>query len=86
MPKNKKKKNETKIPDVKFINAKDAHPGMYGKHGDNCFFNLDENTTHAHACNALRVSTWYMCALRVLLDLIRVMQTFSQLPGKIVTL
>ena len=45
MPKNKKKKNETKIPDVKFINAKDAHPGMYGKHGDNCFFNLDENTT-----------------------------------------
>ena len=46
MPKNKKKKNETKIPDVKFINVKDAHPGMYGKHGDNCFFNLDENTTH----------------------------------------
>ena len=45
MPKNKKKKNETKIPDVKFINVKDAHPGMYGKHGDNCFFNLDENTT-----------------------------------------
>ena len=47
MPKNKKKKNETKIPDVKFINVKDVHPGMYGKHGDNCFFNLDENTTHA---------------------------------------
>ena len=48
MPKNRKKKNETKIPDVKFINVKDVHPGMYGKHGDNCFFNLDENTTHAH--------------------------------------
>ena len=56
MPKNKKKKNETKIPDVKFFNAKDAHPGMYGKHGDNCFFNLDENTTHAHV-HALRACT-----------------------------
>ena len=79
MLKNKKKKNETKIPDVKFINVKDAHPGMYGKHGDNCFFNLDENTTHTHAMH-------FVCALRVLLDLILVMQTFSQLPGQIETL
>ena len=59
MPKNKKKKNETKIPDVKFINAKDAHPGMYGKHGDNCFFNMDENTTQ-HARSACTCKCMYM--------------------------
>ena len=79
MLKNKKKKNETKILDVKFINVKDAHPGMYGKHGDNCFFNLDENTTQ-HKVHV------HVSALRVLLDLILVMQTFSQLPGQIETL